>query len=68
MTNQTRYVATEDDVQIIIRGREDWTSSLTYPHIIGKMTMENVAYLLNNAYQRGREEQSADIRKALGVR
>jgi hypothetical protein len=68
MTSQTRYEATETGVDIIIRGRDEWRKSATYPTIIGKLDWENVAWLMNNAYQLGRADQQTDIRNALGVK
>jgi hypothetical protein len=68
MSNETRYVATETDVDIVLRGREEWRKSATRPAIVGDLTWENVASLMNEAYQRGRTEQREDIRKVLGVR
>lgn len=67
MSKETRYEATDVDVEIIIRGHEEFRKSLTHPHIIGNPTFDNIAVLLNAAYQRGRNEQRDDIRKALGV-
>lgn len=67
MSNETRYKDTETDVEIVIRGQEEWSKSILSPRVLGGFTPENVAFLLNQAYQRGRREQSEDIRKALGV-
>lgn len=68
MGNETHYVATEADVDIVLRGREEWQKSAIRPTIIGEITNEGLAFLLNRAYQLGRKEQSEDIRSVLGIR
>jgi hypothetical protein len=64
MSKETRYIATENGINTIKSGHEDfpigvWGSA--------ELSYENVAEMLNYAYQLGRKEQREDIRKALGV-
>jgi hypothetical protein len=68
MSNQTHYLAVDGDVDVVLRGREEWRKSAIRPTIVGEITSENIAYLLNRAYQLGRKEQSEDVRAALGIR
>jgi hypothetical protein len=68
MSNETHYVATETDVDIVLRGREEWRKSAIRPTIIGELTNNNIAFLLNRAYQLGRKEQAEDTRAVLGIR
>lgn len=68
MSTETSYEATKTGVEIVQRGREEWRVDLIRSTNIGDLTWEDVADFLNQAYQLGRTEQRADIRKALGVR
>lgn len=68
MSNETLYVASETDVDIVLRGREEWRKSAIRPTIIGDLDNKNLAVLLNRAYQLGRKEQAEDIRSVLGIR
>lgn len=68
MSNETHYIASDGDVEIVLRGREEWRKSAIRPTIIGPIDMGNIAFLLNRAYQLGRKEQAEDIRSALGLR
>lgn len=68
MSNQTHYVASETDVDVVLRGREEWRKSAIRPLVIGAVSHENIAFLLNRAYQLGRKEQAEDIRSVLGIR
>lgn len=68
MTIETHYIASNDDVEIVLRGREEWRKSAIRPTIIGQIDMGGIAFLLNRAYQLGRKEQAEDIRSALGLR
>jgi hypothetical protein len=68
MSSATYYVASETDVDIVLRGREEWKKSAIRPTIIGELDNENLAFLLNRAYQLGRKEQAEDIRSVLGIR
>jgi hypothetical protein len=68
MSNETHYIASETDVEIVLRGREEWRKSAIRPTIVGELDMGNIAHLLNRAYQLGRKEQAEDVRSALGIR
>jgi hypothetical protein len=68
MSNETHYLASETDVDIVLRGREEWRKSAIRPTIIGDLDWGNIAFLLNRAYQLGRKEQAEDIRSVLGIR
>jgi hypothetical protein len=68
MSNQTRYVASDTDVDVVLRGREEWKKSAIRPTIIGELSNKDLAFLLNRAYHLGRKEQAEDTRAVLGIR